>query len=96
MSKLTLVSNLNQPLRPLVEAALTNELRLIEAGIYRTEQRLKQFEQMYRMSTAEFVSRYETDESPEKLAYAEWIGERRLLARLHEKADTLQEVQFAN
>jgi hypothetical protein len=48
------------------------------------------------MSTAEFVSRYETDESPEKLAYAEWIGERRLLARLHEKADTLQEVQFAN
>jgi len=44
MSELVLVSAQKRPLRPLVEAALTNEARLLEAGIRRTEQRLRDLE----------------------------------------------------
>jgi len=44
MSELVLVSAQKRPLRPLVEAALTNELCLLEAGIRRTEQRLRDLE----------------------------------------------------
>ena len=44
MSELVLVSAQKRPLRPLVEAALTNEARLLEAGIRRTEQRLRNLE----------------------------------------------------
>lgn len=96
MSQLTLLSNRNRPLRPLVEAALNNELRLLEAAIRRTEQRLQSFEQKYRMGTAEFLARYERDELPESLEFAEWVGEHRLLLRLREKAETLREIRFAN
>ena len=96
MAKLTLVSPRDYPLQPLVEAALANELRFLEVGIQRTEQRLGEFEQKHQMNTEEFIARYENDEFSETLEFAEWIGEHRLLARLREKAETLRGVQFAH
>lgn len=96
MAELILVSSRPAPLRPVVEAALANELRLLEAGIRRTERRLREFEATHRMSTREFVRRFENDEFGETLELAEWIGEYRLLQRLHEKTETLRGVCFAN
>ena len=96
MSALTLTFSRQHPLRPLVEAAIQNELRLLEAGIRRTEERLQDFEEKHGLDTQEFLRRYESDEISETLEFAEWIGEYRLLKRLREKAETLQEIRFAN
>ena len=96
MAALTLTSPRQRPLRPLVEAALQNELRLLQAGIKRTEERIRNFETKYGFSSREFLRRYENDELQETLDFAEWVGECRLLERLREKAETLQEIQFAD
>jgi hypothetical protein len=96
MTELTLVSSRQLPLRPLVETALTNEVRLLEVGIRRTERRLREFETIHRMTTSEFVRRFENDELSETLELAEWIGEHRLLQRLNEKAEALRGIRFAN
>ncbi len=96
MTALTLTSSGRRPLRPLVEAAIHNELRLLQAGIQRTEKRLAAFETQYSLSSAEFLRRYENDELAETLDFAEWIGEYRLLERLRDKVETLQEIRFAN
>ncbi len=96
MEELTLVSSYRRPLRPLVEAALQNELRLLQVNIKRTEQNLSNFETRFGLSTTEFIQRFENDELPETLDYVEWIGEYRLLMRLHEKAKALREIRFAN
>ena len=96
MAALTLTSPDERPLRPLVEAAIQNELRLLQAGIRRTEERVQAFEAEYGLSSQEFLRRYEDDELPETLDYAEWIGEQRLLERLREKAKTLEEIRFAD
>jgi hypothetical protein len=96
MAALTLLSPHQRPLRPLVEAAIQNELRLLEAGIRRSEDRLRAFEAQYGLSSEEFLRRYQNDELPETLDYAEWIGELQLLARLREKAETLRTVRFAD
>lgn len=96
MTVLTLTSTKRRPLRPLVEAALENQLRLLRAGIARTEERLQAFEADYGLSSAEFIRRYENDELPETLTADEWVGEVRMLARLREKAETLQEIRFAD
>jgi hypothetical protein len=96
MTELVLVSARSGSLKPLIEAALANELRILEAGMRRTERRLRDFENTYQMPTAEFLRRFENDELDETLALAEWIGEYRLLERLREKADTLEGVRFAN
>lgn len=96
MTELTLISPRQRQLKPLVEAALHNELRLLEASIRRTEARLQAFEARYGLSSTEFIRCYEQDELEESLEFAEWIGEYQLLKRLQEKADTLREIQFAN
>jgi len=96
MADLRLISTRKRHLKPLVEAALSNELRLLEAGIRRTEQKILQFEEKYHLRTQELISRYENDELGETLDFDEWIGEFRLLARLREKADTLRDIRFAN
>ena len=96
MAALTLTTSRQRPLRALVEAALDNELRLLQAGIQRTERRLETFETRYGLSSQDFLRQYENDELPETLDFAEWVGEYRLLARLREKAVTLQEIQIAN
>ena len=52
MTVLTLTSAKRRPLRPLVEAALENQLRLLHAGIARTEERLRAFEADFGLSSA--------------------------------------------
>ncbi len=96
MAELTLISPRKRQLKPLVQAALRTELRLLGVGIRRTEQKVQEFETQYGLPSAEFIRRYEQDELEESLEFAEWIGEYRLLQRLREKADTLQEIRFAN
>jgi len=96
MAELVLISPRQRQLRPLVEAALHNELRLLEAGIRRTEHKLQEFEILHGLPSAEFIRRYEQDELEESLEFAEWIGEYRLLERLREKANILRGIQFAN
>jgi hypothetical protein len=96
MSELTLVSTHGRSLKPLVKAAIENELRLLDAGVQRAEQRIKSFETQYRLKTSDFIAKYESDEIEETLEFAEWIGESRLLIRMREKVETLRGVTFAN
>lgn len=96
MTELVLVSNRQLPLKPLIETALANEVRLLEVGIRRTERRLRALETTHGMTTREFMSRFENDELEETLELAEWIGEYRLLQRLNEKIEALRGVRFAN
>jgi hypothetical protein len=97
MAELTLISaNQQYSLKPLVEAALANQLKLLKAGVRRTEQRIREFEGKYRLLTQEFITRFENDEFEETLELAEWIGEYRLLTKLQEKIGILQEVRFVN
>jgi hypothetical protein len=96
MHELKLVSKSKHQLKPIVEAALGNELRLIEAGIRQTRQSLKHFEEKYHLDTHAFIHNYENDELEETMDFIEWIGESRLLERLNEKADTLRSISFEN
>lgn len=96
MHELKLISESGHQLKPLIEAALENELRLIQAGIRQTERRLKQFEDKFQLKTQDFIADYEDDKLEENLDYIEWIGESRLLERLYTKADTLRSIRIAS
>ena len=96
MTDVRLVTRGKRELKPLVEAAIANELRLIEAGMKQAENTIREFEKKYQMATQEFLSRYENDEIKEAMDFAEWVGEIRLLARLQEKAETLRDIRFEN
>jgi len=85
MSELTLISAYQYSLKPLIEAALTNQTKLLKAGLRRTEERIREFEERYRILTQEFLTRFENDEFEETSEFAEWIGEYRLLKKLQQK-----------
>ncbi len=96
MTELTLVSACQYSLRPLVEAALMNQLKLLKASISRTERRIREFEEKYHLVTSELIIHFENDEFEESLEFAEWIGEYRLLKKLQEKVGVLQEVHLVD
>jgi hypothetical protein len=96
MTTVTLTSVQQRPLRPLVEAALENQLRLLKAGIERTEARLKQFETAHDISTEEFVRQFEGGQLEETLELVDWIGEYRMLLRLQDKAELIAEIKIAD
>jgi len=96
MTELTLISSATRSIKPLVEAALLNEARLLEAGMRQTQHRLRQFEQQYSTPTEEFVHQYANNEIEETLETIEWLGEYRMAQAIQEKLDTLREIRFAN
>lgn len=96
MTTLTLRSSTNAPLRPIIEAAIGAEQRLLGVAIRQTERSLAAFEQEYKMTTAEFLRRYANDEFTETLEQDEWIGESRLLKRLREKEAVLRGIEIGN
>ena len=94
MSELVLTTSHSYPLRELVQAALETQQRVLQAGIQRTEERVRAFEAQYGLSSAEFLRRYEADEFGESLDFAEWIGEARLLERMREKIAVLKDISI--
>ena len=96
MTVITLVSEHDKELQPLVKSAIDNELRLLEAGLLQTAQRLKQFEKKFNVKTSDFIRRYENDEIEETLDAAEWIGEFRMHERFIEKIEALKGIRFAH
>jgi hypothetical protein len=96
MAELTLISQHEGALQPLIEGAISEALRSTTAGISRGEARLREFEAQYGMTSADFLQRYENDELPETLELGEWIGEIKMLQRLQDKLDRLSGVEFVH
>jgi hypothetical protein len=96
MEALTLVSTNERPIKLLVESALTNEARLLEAAIHQTEGRIRNFEEKYDLSTADFLQRFAQNEFQHTFDFDDWIGESRMLARLREKLETVRGIKIAN
>jgi hypothetical protein len=98
MAELKIICKHPDSLRDLVERTVASELRLLTDGIRRTEERIKEFETKYQLSTEEFLRRFENDEIQHSLdmEFDEWIGESRMLKSLLEEADTLRGIAFVN
>lgn len=96
MKALTIVSDTQHQLRPLLEAAIENEVRFLEAGLRKTKDKIRAFENQYKLTTPDFLSRYENDELKESIDFENWIGESRLLDRIDEKITALRGIRFEN
>jgi predicted chitinase len=84
----------NAAIKPLVEAAIQNEKRLLLHGIQRTRQRLAAFEAQSGMTSSQFERRYNTAELEETLDYADWLMEIKALELLEEQYQALKDARF--
>lgn len=96
MSDVRVISSRNCELKPILTTALENESKIISAGIKRTEQRLKYFEEKFNLGSGEFLESYEKDEIDEDMDFAEWVGEIKMFERLKAKYEILKDIEIAN
>lgn len=83
-------------LKQIIESALSERLSSIDTGIKRTQERLKQFENRYQLSTKEFIEKFNNDELSHRFDFDEWIGEYRMLTHLQTQKIMIEEVEFVN
>ena len=83
-------------LRPLLEAAMRTQVRVIKVGLRRTERRLQGFESQYNMSSEEFYQRLTQDQVEETLDTIEWAGEYQTWLRLRRQYETLLGARVAD
>lgn len=95
MAELKIICEYPDSLKQFIEA-LSRRIASLKDGIRRTEERIKEFESKYQMSTEEFLRRYENDEIQETLDLDEWIGESFMLKGLQEDLDTLRGIEFVS
>jgi len=96
MAELKLSSKYPDSLKRIIQSALSERLHSIEAGIKRTEERLREFETKYQLPTEDFIIRFNNDELRHSFDFDEWIGESRMLAHLRETKEAIEEVEFVN
>jgi len=77
-------------LKRLISERGKERLISLEAGIGRTEERLREFESKYPLSTEEFLGRFANDEIQHSLDFDEWIGESIMLSHLLEQKSKIQ------
>lgn len=81
-------------LKPLIESAIQSEIRMLEVGLARTQQRLQNFETQYHLSSDEFERAFENGEFEETLDSIEWAGEIKTYRLLETYRQTLQGVRL--
>ena len=98
MAELKIICEYPDSVKQLIEEAVSKRMASLEDGIRRTEERIKEFEGKYQMSTEEFLRRFENDELQHRLdmEFDEWVGESRMLKGLRRDADSLRGIEFVN
>ncbi|MFB2976806.1 hypothetical protein [Microseira sp. BLCC-F43] len=98
MAELKIICEDPDSVKQLIEEAVSQRMASLKDGIRRTEERIKEFESKYQMSTEEFLRRFENDELQHRLdmEFDEWVGESRMLKMLREKVDRLKGIEFVN
>lgn len=93
--QITITTDAQIALKPLIEAALRSELRMLELSLQRTAQRLRAFEAQYGLTSDEFERRFNAGEVVEEsLEFIEWAGEIKTQRLLDAQRQALQGVRL--
>ncbi len=94
LQQVTITAESPLSIKPLVEAAIQNELKMLTHGINRTRERLAAFEKQYGMGSEEFERRFKSREINETLDFIDWWMEIEALHRLEDQFRTLHEARL--
>ena len=74
MTRIIIESPKKQAIQPIIQAALATEAQKLELSLKRTREKLKSFEDHYRINTGQFIERMTAgDLSGGDLEYVEWV-----------------------
>lgn len=92
--QVTVTTEASVALKPLLESAVRTELRMLEIGLERTAQRLRDFEERFGLGSEEFERRFDAGQVGESLDFIEWAGEIKTYRLLQAQREALQGVRL--
>ena len=95
LQQVTIKTKDSATLKPLLESAIENEIKLLALGLDRARKRLAEFEQKHGMTSAEFERRLNALELTETVEFTDWRMELGMLQLLESQYQTLRETQVA-
>jgi len=83
-----------ESLKPLLEVAISNQLKTLRHGILRTKERITEFELRFGMSSAEFKRKLQAGKIEETIETIDWNMELATLRLLEEQYRSLSEAEI--
>lgn len=93
MTQLIVKSSSASQVRPLIQAALDHEIRLLKIGIEKTKRRLADFEKQFSMESSRFYQDFQDGNMDDKMDYMKWAGEYETLLQLESDYDEIRGIQ---
>jgi AraC-like DNA-binding protein len=94
LQQVTVRTEDRKTLKPLLKSAIENEKKMVQLGLERTRARLAEFEQSYKMSSAEFERRLHASEITETVDFSDWRMELGMLKLLERQFRALEDAEL--
>ena len=94
LQEIVIKSNAQQPIKPLVESAIRNQLKSLQHGIKRTKERIADFEKKAGMTSVDFEKKLSDGGIEETLETIDWNMELVALRLLEAQYQSLSEAKI--
>jgi len=94
LEQVTIHSQAQEAIKPLVEVAIRNQLKSLKHGIAHTKEQLAAFETRFGMSTTEMERQLKSGKMQETLDSIDWCMELAALRLLEEQYNALREASI--
>ena len=94
LQQVTVTTEDRKVLKPLLKSAIENEKKMVQLGLERTRDHIKEFEQEYQMSSTEFERRLNASEIDETVDFSEWRMEIGMLKLLERQYKALEDARL--
>jgi len=94
LQEIVIKTNASEALKPLVEAAIRNQIKVLRHGVQRTKERIAEFEKRAGMSSVEFEQKLQMDEIAETIETIDWNMELAALRLLESQCQSLSEAEI--
>jgi hypothetical protein len=96
MSRIHLETPDKQQLAVLLQASISDQLKVIERGIEKTQKNIERFEKQFHMSSDEFYQAYLTGTMGDEECVMQWAGEVETLRKLRQDYSLLKETEICS
>jgi len=94
LQQVVIKTNDRSVLKPLLTSAIQNEIGLIQVGLEKTQCRLQEFENRFRLTSTEFERRLNSNQIDETIETTEWRMEIGMLNLLQSQLAALRDAQI--
>ncbi|WP_420208736.1 hypothetical protein [Candidatus Electronema sp. JC] len=93
MTQLIVNSPSASHVKPLIQAALDHEIRLLQMGIEKTKRRLRHFEELFKIETLNFYQAFQAGDMGDEVECMKWAGEYETLLQFEEDFAQIRGIQ---